>query len=124
MYKQFTLACLFASTQAVSILNSMPVSAVESLLNQLRAQATPTCNLSFDRAKTPSDDFYGILNSSGRYTDSDFTADSTSLYWADLGEPDGPQYYDESYIAWERASDKLNGATLFGANGISNKDIQ
>ena len=59
---------------------------VQNLLAQLRAEASPTCTLSIERAKTAPEDFYAIYNGTEQYSDADFTPDSTSLYWAEFGK--------------------------------------
>ena len=74
------------------------------------------------RMKAPVDDFWNILGASGdgQYTDSDFTADDTALWWADMGESNASW----AGTSWMRATE-MGGTpmgTLFG-DGISVDDI-
>ena len=66
--------------------------------------------------KAPVDDFWSILGSTGVYTDTDFTADNSSLWWSDMGESNDGW----AGTSWARAS-SMTG-TLFG-EGISVDDI-
>ena len=74
------------------------------------------------RNKHPVDDFYSILDSTRRYTDKDFTADDTALFWEDMGEKAEEVGFDEDKISWRRAYDAFPNKTLFG-DGISINDI-
>lgn len=77
-----------------------------------------TCKTTAIRNKAQVDDFWSTLqNTAAKYTDSDFTADASSLAWTDMGEKN-------NWIGSEfkRASTNFPNATLFGA-GISTDDI-
>ena len=103
--------------------NAQTSAVQEGILAQLRAAASPTCSTSADRAKADNEDFYALYSGSSTYTDSDFTADSSSLYWAGFGETRGQMAQTESYVTWARAGEKFSSNTLFGSNGITEEDI-
>ena len=75
-----------------------------------------SCMTTNERMKTDVDDFWSILGSGNQYTDSDFTADQSALWWADMGETNDKW----ASTSWARAS-SMTG-TLFG-EGISVDDI-
>ena len=73
-----------------------------------------------DRTKTPVEPFYELLQSPERYSDKDFTPDTSSLYWQDMHEG---AIVKEEDARWSRAYDVFGSSlTLFG-KGISNDDI-
>ena len=47
-----------------------------------------SCKFAHERNKDALVDFYGILNGTEDYIDTDFSADDNSLVWKDLGEDD------------------------------------
>ena len=80
-----------------------------------------SCKLSTERNKQPLLDFYTILGGTALFTDNDFTPDSSSLFWADMGEyPDA--FLHPNTVTWKRAYDAMPNKTLFGS-GISPDDI-
>lgn len=54
------------------------------------------------------------------YTDNDFTADNSALYWADMGESN----QGWTGFTWYRASDKLADHSLFGSDGVTAEDVR
>jgi hypothetical protein len=81
--------------------------------------ANPTCLSTSTRAKAAVDDFYGILAGTAQYTDDDFSADSSSIYWPTLGEKTNLQTQN---FKWKRAPTINSEFTLWG-DGISDDDI-
>ena len=58
-----------------------------SILAQASADASNlTCQYTAERNKAQVANFYSILEGSSEYSDNDFTPDSTSLAWNELGE--------------------------------------
>ena len=79
MFKTFILATIAAAASATSNL--------EQLLAQLGSEtesAKHTCLSVANRDKAALDDFYKILSSKKAYTDKDFTADQSAVYWSDI----------------------------------------
>jgi len=48
--------------------------------------ASNSCHSVADRNKAKVEDFFSLVASDDHYVDKDFTADSRSLYWRDMGE--------------------------------------
>lgn len=85
------------------------------------------CYLAIQRLKKGPANYKSILGSGQPYRDPDFKADSTSIMWKDLVDPED---YNELYgllrTTWKRvpelAKDK-NNLKLFGSQGVSLNDI-
>ena len=117
MFKSITLACLAATSTALSLNQSESLAQV---FLEAGTQGDSTCTNTQDRAKAGSVDFYKLLYKESKFTDSDFKADYSSLDWAEWGEQE--LYNKRSIIEWGRAQDVFPGKTIFG-NGISADDI-
>ena len=80
MFKTFILATIAAAAAAIN-------TSQEQLLAQLRSETESTkhtCLSVAKRDKAALDDFYKILSSKKAYTDKDFTADLSAVYWSDI----------------------------------------
>lgn len=78
------------------------------------------------------EDFYSLYGAEGaKYSDPEFTPDTSSLYWADMGEailPDGTEgnlKSKEDRIVWKRAGSiySKRRESLFGRNGVTVHDV-
>lgn len=111
---------------AASISAFAAATSIASGANQIMAQtfaqaeANLTCTVTQDRNKATPDDFYGIYQGSEDYTDDDFTADATSLYWETYGEP----VFGGTNTHWVRAKDAFPTHSLFGHHGVGPDDVR
>lgn len=73
-----------------------------NLLAQTFAQSeNHTCTFTQDRNKADVDDFYTLVAATQKYTDDDFTADNSSLFWEDRGEgSSGFAVNTAPYVRW------------------------
>ena len=78
------------------------------------------CKFAHERNKAELEDYWSIASGDKLYTDKDFTADESALFWADIGE--GKAGSNE--FKWYRASEKLAGHSLFGSNGVTPEDVR
>ena len=80
MFKLITLACLAATSTAMSLNQS---ESLAQLFLKAGSEGDKTCTSTQYRAKAGSVDFYKLLNSEEKFTDTDFTADYSSLDWVE-----------------------------------------
>ena len=81
MFKSFASASLAAIALAVG-----DHSQLSADLELAEVVGGHTCLSSAKRGKEAVDDFWTLLKGTAKYTDDDFTADASSVYWAEMGE--------------------------------------
>ena len=84
MFKNFALACLAATTSAISQQSAQNASLAQVLLQG--ATTTHTCTTAQDRNKGPLPAFFDLEYKHAKFSDTTFTPDRTSLDWTDMGE--------------------------------------
>ena len=117
MIKTFVAAGIAAAAAATRI-NSR----LEQILAQLGVEneSEKTCMSTANRNKEEVDKFYELLASDKVYSDDDFTADASAIWWSKIDTAEGE--IDQIPISWKRATDLKPKHKLFG-KGISPDDI-
>ena len=125
--KSFVGACVAAMAHSLSIEPAVDQSpaAISELLSQTETTAISSaiCTRTATRNKAALPDFYGILNGTSKYTDTDFKHDWSAFAWKDAKE-----VYDEmatpyKTAVWKRAGELYPNNTLWGSRGITSYDI-
>ena len=86
--KIFTMACLVMATQALDISSINQMTAKHPDTEMFLAQVTnPTCLTASKRNKKAlPNNFNDIVAGDAKYTDPDFPADNSSLFWGSMDE--------------------------------------
>ena len=116
---KFVISCLIGLATAINTNTPFIKSqqhGYDMFTSQVLAQAPKvTCQTTPDRNKKALPDFYSLLNSSKKYTDPDFSPDSSSFYWK--GHENWWSFRDYNY-EWKRAKEMYPKNTLWGSNGV------
>ena len=118
MKRTFIAASLAAAATAFQTSTSL-----EQILAQLGVESTNhTCLTTANRNKAAVDKFYDLLKGGKAYSDDDFTADASAVWWSDIDTIGGnSDKLNEYKITWKRATQITGTHTLFG-KGISPDD--
>ena len=119
MFKSFALASIAAVAAASNFSHGMEQLFAQTALDA--ASKTHTCLTTANRNKAKLDDFYALLKGSTPYSDDDFSADMSAVYWKDIDTVGAMDAELKKPVTWKRASAMGSDKTLFG-KGISPDD--
>ena len=112
--KSFIGACIASIALSMNI---KQIDQTPAALAQIEAAiSTKICLRTAERNKADLPDFYSILNGNAKFTDPVFTADWTSVAWADAGEKFVG--IEPKTTVWKRAAEAFPGKKLFGTKGV------